>query len=65
MVEEGSFPLGPERQVAGCAPHEHLGGGQHVEGARGCPALCVLCQCPVAVEVRGHQKNFRLYSFHF
>ena len=42
MVEEGSFPLGPEREVAGCAPHEHLGGGQHVEGAGGCPALSVL-----------------------
>ena len=42
MVEEGSFPLGPECQVVWSSTNKDLRGGEHIEGAQRGPSLLVL-----------------------
>ena len=48
VMHEGSFPLGPYRQMIGCPADEDLGGGQHVEAPGRRPALSVLIIHPEA-----------------
>ena len=48
VMEERSFPLGPDGEAVRRPAYEDLGGGQHVEAPGRCPPLCVLIINPQA-----------------